>query len=70
MAVIFMSFGIAGDPESGTNPSGYWKQRYENGKKMIAGPNCRDLGNNTRWLFNWSHRSGGAAQKLMAAGVL
>lgn len=43
-AEIVMSFAIAGDPESGGNPSGYWKDRYERGLEMIAGRFLNDLG--------------------------
>ena len=43
-AEIVMSFAIAGDPESSSNPSSYWKRRYEEGKKMIAGRFLNDLG--------------------------
>jgi len=34
---IIQNFAIAGDPETGERPSGYWKSRYEAGLKRIAG---------------------------------
>ena len=44
-AEIVMSFAIAGDSQSGADyPASYWKNRYKDGLKMIAGRFLSDLG--------------------------
>lgn len=43
-AEIIMSYAVAGDPEANENPSGYWKAKYKNGLKMIAGTFLHHLG--------------------------
>ena len=43
-ADIIQNFGIAGDPEDNSRPSGYWRKRFEDGLKRIRGGALDHLG--------------------------